>query len=270
VASIWVGYDQIDANHYLPPEVNGSTYPTWLWRQIVGAALSGKPALSFPGPDGRPQAAAQPAPEPAQPAEPKKPVLPAITALSATPGPQPGSVNLNWQAEGGNTQADNLGFRILRATTPDAPFDEAHSIATAGGPPYLDVLTMPGTYYYRVVAVDKQSGAIGEPSAPLEVKVQLESDKPGDKNPGDGKPDPTDPDDIDPGNRDPDDTIPDGTGPNDPGDTDPNDTDPGDTDPGDSDPSDSDPGDTNPGDTEPGDTDPGDTAPGDTEPDDRG
>lgn len=190
VACVWVGYDRVDPEHYLPPDVNGSTYPTLLWRQVVGAALAGRPVLDFPGPGGGPPVVVQmPAPpagpeEPAGPAEPTPPALPRIAGLTAAPGPQPGSVNLAWQAEGGDVPAENLRFLVLRGTDADVPADDAHTLATVASSPYLDVLTQPGTYYYRVAAVDAATGTVGEPSAPVAVEVTLE--EPGGQGPGDG------------------------------------------------------------------------------------
>jgi len=260
VACVWVGYDQVDPEHYLPPDVNGSTYPTMLWRQVVGTALAGRPVLDFPGPDGGPaQVVETPAPaEPAEPEpqEPARPVLPQITGLAASPGPQPGSVNLTWKAEGGDVPAENLRFLILRGTEAGVPADEAHTLAEVAASPYLDVLTQAGTYYYRVVAVDAATGTLGEPSAPLEVTVELEDTgggRPGDgQNPGDGgKPGDEEPGDGEPGNG--------GPGDAEPGDGEPGGDEPGDGEPGNG-PGDGEPGGDWPDDGEPGDGEPGDSS----------
>ena len=206
VASVWVGYDQVDPTHYLPPEVNGSTYPTWIWRQVVGTALAGRPVLAFPGPDGgAPQVVESPVQEePAEPAtpeppaeEPAQPVLPAIVDLAASPGPQPGSVNLTWRAEGGNAAAAGAQFRILRSSAAAAAATEAQVVATVAGPPFLDVLAEPGIYVYWVVAVDPATGAMGQPSAPLPVEVRME--EPGGEPPGPGNEGPEEPGEEEPG-----------------------------------------------------------------------
>lgn len=258
-ACVWVGYDQVDPDHYLPPEVNGSTYPAALWRQVVGAALAGRPVLAFPGPDGGPPRVVEtpPAPEPPQPAEPapQAPALPRIADLTASPGPQPGSVNLTWRAEGGDVPAEGLRFLILRGAGADPPPDDAHTVATVAASPYLDVLTQPGTYYYRVAAVDLASGTLGEPSAPVAVQVVWE--EPGDGEPGDEAPGEEEPGDGHPGDDEP--------GNGGPGGGEPGDGEPGDTEPGDGEPVDGEPGHGRPGDDEPGDEEPGHGEPGDGE-----
>jgi len=219
VASVWVGYDEVDPEHYLPPEVNGSTYPTWIWRQVVGQALAGRPVLAFPGPDGGAPALVESPAQPAEPAspepaeEPAQPVLPAIVDLAASPGPQPGSVNLTWRAEGGNVAVGDLRFQILRTTDAAVPAADAEVVATVAGPPYLDVLSQPGAYYYRVVAVDPASGATGQPSEPLLVQVRMEETAPGQEQPGPGGETPGEPGEEEPGAGEPDEGDSDEEGP---------------------------------------------------------
>ncbi|MBP2018157.1 1A family penicillin-binding protein [Symbiobacterium terraclitae] len=219
-ASVWVGYDQVDAEHYLPPEVNGSTYPTWIWRQVVGAALAGRPALAFPGPEGGPprvvETPAPPAEEPAEPPpaeEPARPVLPAIVDLAASPGPQPGSVNLTWRTEGGEPAGGQVRFRVLRSAGADGA--EAEVVATVDAPPFLDVLSQPGTYDYQVVAVDPATGTTGEPSAPLRVEVRMDEPEPGQEPPEPGDGGPEEPGDGETGAGEPGDGDTDDEGPDD-------------------------------------------------------
>jgi len=48
VASVWIGYDKPTAM----PQAFGSTYPAWIWQEIMSKALSGVPVKDFSRPDG--------------------------------------------------------------------------------------------------------------------------------------------------------------------------------------------------------------------------
>jgi membrane peptidoglycan carboxypeptidase len=144
VGAIWLGYDQTNQEHFLPPEVNGSTHPTRIWQQVVGAFLDGQPALPFPGPDGKlPQAAKPPAAvKPPEPTPPQTEApLPGIRGLTASPGIAPGTVDVRWDVDAGQTGA--VAFQVARGTTPDVPMDRA--VALVPGSSFTDMPPGPGT-----------------------------------------------------------------------------------------------------------------------------
>jgi len=190
VAAVWLGYDQIDPQHYLPSSINGSTYPTTLWRRIVGTALSGRPALAFPGVDGKPSGVAQrskPAapqkPEPQPEPEPEPVQLQPVTGVTLLPGSSPGEVVLVWSGSLPENAQGRVAYRIFRGGVPNVPLDEAHTLATVTENLYVDHPPAGGTYYYRVAMVDLTTQTLGTPSAPVGV-VLLGPSLPG---PGEGE-----------------------------------------------------------------------------------
>ncbi|HEX3030884.1 MAG TPA: hypothetical protein VHS59_01365, partial [Bacillota bacterium] len=52
VATVWLGYDRTDRDHYLRGVVGGS-FPTMLWRKVMEQALKGVPERPFPKYEGK-------------------------------------------------------------------------------------------------------------------------------------------------------------------------------------------------------------------------
>lgn len=188
VGVVWMGYDRTDREHYLPPAVNGSTYPSQLWRQVMEQVLAGRPPVAFAGlpaavpaeqkppapadPPADPPAPGSEAPEPAEPGP-----LPQIRDLAAAVDPRAGSVTLRWETV--PAPAPGLRFLVLRGDNPDLAADAAHIVATAEGVAATDKPPAPGVYYYRVVAVDPQTGQTGPPSPAVKVTFQSGGTAPG-------------------------------------------------------------------------------------------
>jgi 1A family penicillin-binding protein len=204
IGAVWLGYDQTDAGHYLPAEVNGSTYPPRIWRQAVGPYLAERPALAFPGPDGRapaPPPARAPAPEPpktpAAPPEQPKPQpapLPDVSPLYVKSGVVPGTAELTWVVETPAAQPQQkVTYLVLRGTVPDMPMDPASALTTVTGGSFVDMPPKPGTYYYRVVSYDPASKQMGNPSAAVSVVIEAPG-APGAPPPDQPKPDQPKPD----------------------------------------------------------------------------
>lgn len=191
-AAVWMGCDTTDRTHFLPPSVNGSTYPTRFWRQIASAALSNKPALEFPGPDGRMPKAPEPVQEEPQP-EQKETTPPVVKDLTATPGSQPGSVTLSWKAEQVTGQApENVQYYIYRGEGGQVVADQAHQVSSTTGTTAIDLPGKAGTYAYMVVAVDPKTGKQGTPSGVATVTVAETKPADGGTKPDDGGTKPSD------------------------------------------------------------------------------
>ncbi|BDG59297.1 transglycosylase domain-containing protein [Caldinitratiruptor microaerophilus] len=143
----------------------------------------------------------EPAPVGPEPAPVPTPPLPAVVDLAAAPGPRPGTVALTWRVEaaapapapGAPAAPDGPGapgtgappptppdfapapaavqYFVFRGDTPDVPADPDHLLQIVAAPPAVDAPPGPGTYYYRVAAVDPRTGQIGPPSAAVRVDV---------------------------------------------------------------------------------------------------
>lgn len=165
VGVVWMGYDRTDRQHYLPADVNGSTYPTQLWKQVMEQALAGRPATDFPGL------------QPAAPAAPATPTTVTIQGLTAQVDQRQGTVTLQWQTQVPSGQPNPAHFHVFRGTAPDMAVDPNQALTTVNGPPALDKPGQRSVYYYRVAAVDPTTGQMGPASAA--VKADLSGGLPG-------------------------------------------------------------------------------------------
>jgi len=161
VGAVWLGYDQIDSTHFLPATVNGSTYPTAIWREAIGTALSGRPVLEFPGADGQVPPPPRIAEPPKPPARPAPVLLPTVHDLKADPGDQPGSVQLTWHATPTGPLPESVVFIVTRGTSPNFVVDQASLITAVTRLSFVDTPANPGIYFYRVAALDRASRQIG-------------------------------------------------------------------------------------------------------------
>lgn len=187
VAAVWLGYDQTDGSHYLPSSVNGSTYPTAIWRQAVGKALAGSPALNFPGPDGSAaQAVAVPNPSAKEEEEPEEVELQTVQGLALAPGTKADQVILTWAESRPEDAKDTVAYRVFRSVGASADMDQAEVLATVTEPTYTDQPPAGGTYYYWVAMVNLKTEKVGTPSAPVGVVIN----NPEGVVPGGGKPEP--------------------------------------------------------------------------------
>jgi len=208
VGVVWLGYDQIDAEHYLPSSVNGSTYPTAIWRKAVGAALAGQPVLDFPGPQGgAPQVVEAPAPKPAAP-EPQPPELVKVVGLTVLPGIRPDEVVLSWTENRPGGAQEAVGYRVFRSAAADTPLEQAEVLATVQEAGFTDRPPAGGTYFYRVAMVDLATQQLGPVSDPVGLTIPELGDQNGgeipneeDEGPGDEEPLPGGADEESPGDE---------------------------------------------------------------------
>lgn len=126
-ASVWMGFDKTDKNHYLKL---GSGQVAKIWGEVMSKALAGRKVVDFKKPEGVVDVT-----------EPPK----GVSDLTATVDAETESVDLSWKAPSG----EKASYRLYRKEATEAQFSMMQEIAE--GTHVVDMSTVAGkTYQYYV------------------------------------------------------------------------------------------------------------------------
>ncbi len=152
VGAIWEGFPTPGIHAYVPNWVGGSALPAKLFSEILTQGLIGRQGGSFLAPVN---------------VSPSPSVTPLIQGFTGRFNRALQGVVLSWKP----VTDLNVHYLIFRGAKGETSITNNNSIGDVTQTSFTNMLTVPGTYTYQVVAMDRSSNAIVGKSSIINVKI---------------------------------------------------------------------------------------------------